>query len=265
VDRGRDSGRAVVGLRPTVTGRSPVARGTLSLAARGALRLSVDGAEFAEYAPLEVAVPLTLPDSGAVGRDAHGAGDHEVDVRHVLGSDGRAVRRDARDGGGVVDGRAVGVDIGGFGVDGPDVDEIGGSIRRNGSASRSRGCATYTVFPSLSAARRTGSCGASGLHFSVDADAHASVSVRRSHAASAPAKFGIRSWGGNGNRASPRSSNASQTVSRTACLSMRKRRSGTPSKPRTRPREENVPRHGSVRPVCRLLGIYRRVYISDRC
>jgi len=46
-----------------------------------------------------------------------------------------------------------------------------GSRRRKHFACRRRGTATYTVLPSRSARRRTGRCGASGLHLSVRAPA----------------------------------------------------------------------------------------------
>ncbi len=73
--------------------------------------------------------------------------------------------------------------------------------------------------PARSAARRTGSCGESGFAFTVSAASRTAVSVRRCRPHLRP-RVRIRSWGGNGNRAIPPSSSASQTVSRIVCLSM---------------------------------------------
>jgi len=93
----------------------------------------------------------------------------------------------------------------------------GGTIIFTGATSAVRGRDGAVGF---SAARRTGSCGASGLDLITPAACQASSSVSRSAASSAPATFGIRLWGGNGNRASPLFSRPSQTRSRSSCLSI---------------------------------------------
>lgn len=67
-----------------------------------------------------------------------------------------------------------------------------GSSAKNGSAAASRGTAMYTVLPSSSARWRTGSCAESGLAFTVRAARHPGRPRRRSAAASAPVKFGMR-------------------------------------------------------------------------
>ena len=72
---------------------------------------------------------------------------------------------------------------------------------------------------------RTGHCGESGFAFSVAARAHSSVSARRRAAASAPTKFGMR-LAGFGKRATPGTSSAAHTRSRSAAFAART--SGSP-------------------------------------
>ena len=71
-----------------------------------------------------------------------------------------------------------------------------------------------TILPSRSARRRTGRCGASGLHLSRRAAFHSGSAAARAAAASAPTKFGIRSSMGKGKRAMPRADIARHTRSR---------------------------------------------------
>ena len=63
---------------------------------------------------------------------------------------------------------------------------------------RNLGVGTKTVMPWRSASARSGRCGESGLTLMVVALFHGSISRSRAAARSAPAKFGMRPWGGNG-------------------------------------------------------------------
>jgi hypothetical protein len=67
-----------------------------------------------------------------------------------------------------------------------------GSRAKNGSGPASRGTAMYTVLPSSSARWRTGHWAESGLALTVPAACQADSACRRSAAASAPVKFGMR-------------------------------------------------------------------------
>jgi hypothetical protein len=95
-----------------------------------------------------------------------------------------------------------------------------GSRAKNGSGSASRGTAMYTVLPSSRARCRTGSCGESGLAFTVAASCHAGSDRSSSAAFSAPVKFGIRP-AAPGNRATFAALRADQVSSRSAALAAR--------------------------------------------
>src|SRR4051794_6606098 len=97
--------------------------------------------------------------------------------------------------------------------------------RTNGRSSARRGTAMYSVLPSWRARRRTGSWGASGFDLTTPAASHSGSPARRSAAASAPRKFGIRPRAP-GKRAAPSSSSAPQIRSRTRCLASTAVRSG---------------------------------------
>ena len=99
---------------------------------------------------------------------------------------------------------------------------LSGGIRRGSSflkPPRNLGVGTKTVMPRRSASARSGRCGESGLTLMAVALFHGSISRSRAAASSAPAKFGMRPCGGNGNRATPSAASLSQTYCRAALLS----------------------------------------------
>src|SRR5205823_14119406 len=103
---------------------------------------------------------------------------------------------------------------------------LSGGIRRGSSflkAPRNLGVGTKTVMPRRSASARNGRCGESGLTLMAVALFHGSMLKSRAAATSAPAKFGIRPCGGNGQRATPSATSLSQTHCRAALLSAKSR------------------------------------------
>ena len=92
-----------------------------------------------------------------------------------------------------------------------------GSRAKNGSGPASRGTAMYIVLPSSRARWRTGHWAESGLAFRVPATCQAGRARRRSAAASAPVKFGMRPMAP-GNRATFAARIADHTSCRKAAL-----------------------------------------------
>jgi hypothetical protein len=150
---------------------------------------------------LQVAEASALAETSTVVADGHAARDDEVDGLELRDVDRQ--RRARRP----LDRRRLA----------RRVARRAGSSRKNGFSSASRGTAMNNVLPSSSARWRTGHCGESGFALTVRARCHAGTLRRRSAAASAPTKFGIRP-STPGNRATLAVRSAVQTCSRSRAL-----------------------------------------------